>query len=184
MTDPGFRLTQRTEHFQGRIFSAYTDKVAMPDGAITERDYVRHVGAVAVVAVDDERRVALVRQYRYPVGEVLWELPAGLVEPGEDRRSAGARELAEETGLAASDWSSLISIYSSPGYSDERIEIFLARGLAPIGEEFTFERAFEEAHMTLDMVPLDEAAAMVDRGEILNGVAVAGILAAWHRLHA
>src|SRR5262249_11449937 len=162
------------------VFSTFTDVVTMPDGRSTNRDFVRHMGAVAVVAVDDQERVVLIRQFRYPVQEVLWELPAGLRDvEGEDPATAAARELAQEADLVAAHLDPLVTVYTSPGYSTERIVIFLARDLAPVGPDFAFERVFEEAHMTTHRVPLDEAAAMVDRGEILNGVAAIGIMAAW-----
>jgi ADP-ribose pyrophosphatase len=183
VTEPVYRVTDTTEHFHGNVFSAHTDVVAMPDGGTAVRDYVRHTGAVAVVAVDDQERVVLVRQYRHPVRTVLWELPAGLRDvAGEDQATAAARELAEEAGVVAAQWEPLVAVYTSPGYSDERIEIFLARQLTPVGPEFDFERVFEEAHMTVHHLPLEEAAAMVGRGEIINGVCAVGVLAAWHRL--
>jgi ADP-ribose pyrophosphatase len=155
----------------------------MPDGRSTQRDYIRHRGAVAVVAVDDQDQVVLIRQYRYPVRQVLWELPAGLRDvDGEELADTAARELAEEADLVAARLEPLISVYTSPGCSDERIAIFLARDLSPVGPEFVFERVFEESTMTTHLVPLDEAAAMVDRGEVTNGVATIGIMAAWRRL--
>jgi ADP-ribose pyrophosphatase len=185
VTEPGYDVIDTKEHFHGRVFSTHTDTVRMPDGRTAARDYVRHAGAVAVVAVDEQERVVLIRQYRLPVREVLWELPAGLRDvPDEDAVTGAARELAEEAGLVAARWEPLVTVFTSPGYSDERIDIFLARDLAPVGSEFAFERVFEEAHLTAHRVPLREAAAMVDRGEILNGVCVCGVLAAWYRLSA
>jgi ADP-ribose pyrophosphatase len=154
----------------------------MPDGTSAARDYIRHRGAVAVVAVNAEGQAVLIRQYRHPVAQVLWELPAGLLDGHEDAVTGAARELAEEAGYVAARWEPLASTYTSPGYSDERIEIFLARDLSPVGPEFSFRRVAEEAELTTHLVPLDEAAAMVDRREIVNGPCVIGLLAAWHRL--
>ncbi len=179
-----YRVTGSQTHFQGRVFSTRSDEVTTPDGLVATRDYVTHMGAAAVVAVDDEGRVVLVRQYRHPVRAVLWELPAGLLDvEGEDYATAAARELAEEAGLVAARWEPLITLWTSPGYSTEKIHIFLARDLSPVAEDYAFHRVFEEATMTVHRVHLDEAAAMVDRGEIVNGVAVAGLLAGWRRLH-
>ena len=112
------------------MFSIVTDDVQMPGGAVASRDYMRHVGAVGVVALDDEDRVVLVRQYRHPVACDLWELPAGLIDvPGEPLDHAAARELAEEADLVAADWQLLVDVHTSPGCSNEVIRLFLARGL-------------------------------------------------------
>lgn len=182
MTGPTYRVTKSKRHFQGSVFSAHTDMVKFPDGTSAARDYVRHRGAVAIVAIDDRDQVALIRQYRHPVAQVLWELPAGLLDDREDHATAAARELAEEAGYVAARWEPLITIYSSPGYSDERIELHLARDLQPVGPEFRFHREAEEAQLTTHLVPLDEALSMVDRGEIVNGICVTGLLAAARRI--
>lgn len=182
-TDAPYRVTRSHTRFQGRVFGVQSDEVTTPEGLVGMRDYVTHIGAVAVVAVDDEGRVVLVRQYRHPVRAVLWELPAGLLDvQAEDHVEAAARELAEETGLTAAVWEPLVSVCTSPGYSTERIDIFLAHDLSPVDDGFAFERVFEEATMTVHRVPLDEAVAMVDRGEVVNGVAAVGLLAAWRHL--
>ena len=183
MSEAPYRVTATTEHFTGRVFSTITDTVMTPGGATADRDYVRHSGAVAVVAIDDGGNVVLVRQYRHPVRAVLWELPAGLLDvEGEEPALAAARELAEEANLVAGSIEPLISIRTSPGYSDERIQIFLARDLSPVGPDHAFERVFEEATMTTHLVPLAEALSMVDSGEIVNGVCAVGLLAAGRRL--
>jgi ADP-ribose pyrophosphatase len=184
VTAPAYQVTKSKRHFQGSVFGVYTDVVKMPDGSSAARDYVRHRGAVAVAAVDERGQVALVQQYRHPVRSALWELPAGLLDDREDHATAAARELAEEAGFVAARWEPLVTIYTSPGYSDERIELYLARDLSPVGAEFTFRRVHEEAQMTNHLVPLDEALSMVDRGEIINGVCVTGLLAAARRLRA
>lgn len=171
------------EHFRGPVFTVVSDTVAMPDGQTAARDYVRHVGSVAAVAVDDQERVVLVRQYRHPLRQVLWELPAGLRDvDGEDPAVTAGRELAEEAGLVAQRWELLLTLHNSPGYSNEQILIYLARDLTEVDDGFAFERVFEEATMTVHRVPLDEAIVMVDRGEITNATTVAGLLAAWRRL--
>jgi ADP-ribose pyrophosphatase len=182
MSGPEYHVTRSKRHFQGSVFSVITDVVRMPDGNSAKRDYIRHRGAVAVAAVDEQGRIVLVRQYRHPVQTVLWELPAGLLDGREDHVKAAARELAEEAGCVAARWEPLVTIYSSPGYSDERVEIYLARDLSSVGPEYSYRRVAEEAQMTTHRVALAEAAAMVDRGEILNGICVTGILAAARRL--
>jgi len=178
MTD-SYRVRARHERFRGRVFTVYTDEVAMPGGGYADRDYAVHVGAVAVAAVDDDDRLVLVRQYRHPVGRDMCELPAGLIDQeGEELPHAAARELAEEADLTARHWHLLLDLHSSPGFSNEVVRIFLARGLAEVAEADRHEREHEEAGLVSGRVPLDEAVAMVLRGEITNGIAVAGVLAA------
>lgn len=174
-----YRVLRRHERFRGAVFSVVTDEVAMPGGGSAKRDYTRHVGAAAVVALDDESRVVLVRQYRHPVGRYLWELPAGLLDvAGEDPARTAARELAEEADLTAQRWNLLVEIHTSPGYSDECVRVFLARHLAPVPDHDRYQREHEEADMIVRRVDLDEAVAMTFRGEITNAIATAGVLAA------
>lgn len=161
------------------MFSVVSDTVAMPGGGSATRDFMRHVGAVGVVALDHDDSVVLVRQYRHPVSGFLWELPAGLIDtPSETLVDAAVRELAEEADLVATDWRLLVDLYTTPGASNEVIRLFLARGLSDVPSESRYHREDEEAEMTVRRVPLDEAIDMIFRGEILNGPAVAGLLAA------
>lgn len=151
----------------------------MPDGQIAEREVVAHPGAVAVVALDDAERVLLIRQYRHAVGRLLWELPAGLRDVhGEPTRVTAQRELLEETGHRAGDWRVLVDYFSSPGFTDERLRIFLARDLEAVpAAERDFVPQHEEAHLRLEWVPLRDAVAAVFAGDLHNAVAVTGILA-------
>jgi ADP-ribose pyrophosphatase len=138
---------------------------------------VEHYGAVAVAAVDDAYRVAMVYQYRHPVGRRLWELPAGLLdEPGEDPAAAAARELLEETGLTAEHWSVLVDLVSSPGFADEALRVYLARGLVDVGRPDGHD---EEADMEVHWFGIEDAAHKVLAGEIVNSTAAAGILATY-----
>lgn len=165
--------------FTGAIFDVVTDELVMPGGVRASRDYTRHVGAVGVVALDEQDRVVLVRQYRHPVRAVLWELPAGLVDvPGEPPEQTAARELAEEADLVAGRWQHLLDLHTSPGFTDELIKIFLARELTSVPPHALHQREHEEAELTVTRVPLDEAVAMALRAEITNGPCVAGVLAA------
>jgi 8-oxo-dGDP phosphatase len=176
-----YTVRARHERFKGAIFTVYTDEVAMPGGRYADRDYVVHVGAVGVVAIDDRERVVLVQQYRHPLGERLWELPAGLIDvPGERLRDAAARELLEEADLSAARWDLLVDSHTSPGFSNEVIRLFLARDLRPVPEADRYQRHDEEADMALAWVSLDEAVAMALRGEITNSSALVGLLATAH----
>ena len=144
------------------------------------REVVEHYGAVAAVAMDDDANVVLVYQYRHPLGRRLWELPAGLLDvDGEPPHLTAARELVEEVGFTARDWSVLLDADSTPGFSDESVRVYLATGLTEVGRPPASD---EEADMTLRWFPLAEAVQMVFRGEIVNALAVAGILAA-HAVH-
>ncbi|MFI6388464.1 NUDIX domain-containing protein [Nonomuraea sp. NPDC050547] len=165
-------------HFQGRVIGLRTDSVRMPDDDVADRDYVVHPGSVAVLALDEENRVLLLRQYRHPVRHLLWELPAGIRDvEGEPLVTTAARELAEEAGYAADTWHTLVDLMSSPGMTDERIRVFLARGLRRT--EIDFERKHEETDMPLEWVPLADAVEKALMGMIHNSPAVAGILAAY-----
>ncbi|SCL25596.1 ADP-ribose pyrophosphatase [Micromonospora rhizosphaerae] len=174
-----YEVTDRREIWSGRIFSVVSDEVTMPGGGTARREYVKHVGAVAVVALDDAGQVVLIRQYRHPVGRHLWELPAGLIDvSGEDLAAAAARELAEEADLTAGAIDVLVDLHSSPGFSDELVRVFLARDLADVPAEQRHERRDEEADLQVVRVDLDEAVGMVLAGEITNASCVAGLLAA------
>jgi len=173
-----YAVLDRVERYQGKIFSVVTDRVTMPGGGQAERDYVRHVGAVGVVPLGDDGRVLLVRQYRHPITKIMWELPAGLVDvAGEPPPDTARRELAEEADLRCERLDLLVDLHTSPGFSDELIRIFLARGLSPVPDADRFQRSDEEAELTVEWVPLDEAVAMIFRGEITNAAAVTGLLA-------
>ena len=165
--------------YDGRVISLRRDTVAMPGGGDSVREVVTHQGAVAVVAIDDQERVLLLRQYRHPVGAYLWELPAGLRDAdGEAPVETAKRELAEEALLSAGRWSLLATIYSSPGFSDEQVLIYLAEDLGDVDRPEGFTVEHEEADMTLDRVPLADAVQRVFDGDIRNASAVVGLLAA------
>nr|WP_239128860.1 NUDIX hydrolase [Sinosporangium siamense] len=169
------------ERFQARVIGVRTETVCMPEGVTADRDYVVHPGSVAVVALDDRQRVLLLRQYRHPVRHLLWELPAGLRDvAGESLVLGAARELAEEAGVRATTWHTLLDVFTSPGMANERIRIFLARGLTEIPEdERDFVHRHEEIGMPVEWVPLADAVRLALEGKIHNSPAVAGILAAY-----
>ncbi|OJF13170.1 NUDIX domain-containing protein [Couchioplanes caeruleus] len=169
----------RTERYTGPIFSVFTDEVTMSGGGTAHRDVVVNKNAVGVVALDEVGRVVLIKQYRHPVGEKLWELPAGLRDvAGEDLVVTAGRELAEEADITARRFDLLVDLHTSPGFSAETIRIFLARELTPVPEEERHARKDEEADIEICWVDLDEAVAMVLRGEITNAAAVGGLLSA------
>ena len=179
MTAFAHETASRTERYAGPIFTVFTDQVTMSTGATAGRDVVAARGAVGVVALDDVDRVVLIRQYRHAVGDRLWELPAGLRDvAGEEPVLTAARELAEEADLVAGRYDLLIDLHTSPGFTDESIRLFLARDLAPVPESQRHSRTDEEADLEVVRIDLDEAVAMVFRGEVTNAAAVGGLLAA------
>jgi len=148
----------------------------MPGGAIAVRDVVEHYGAVAIVALDDDNNILLVYQYRHAFGRRLWELPAGLLDvAGEPPEQTAMRELTEEAGLQADTWRVLVDLNSAPGFSDESVRVYLATGLTEVARP---QAHHEEADMTMRWFLIDEAAKRVFTGEIVNSIAIAGILAA------
>ncbi|MET7382612.1 NUDIX hydrolase [Streptomyces sp. NPDC005526] len=162
--------------FTGNKTSVRTDEVVMPDGTVVTRDYQVHPGSVAILALDDAGRVVVIRQYRHPVRQKLWEIPAGLLDvPGENPLHAAQRELYEEAHVKAEDWRVLTDLYTSPGGSDEAVRIFLARGLsAAEGEKFEAEH--EEIDLELARVPVEDLVRGVLAGELHNTCLVAGVL--------
>ena len=174
-----FEVRSHTERLRNKVFSIVTDEIVMPGGDVVTRDYMVHVGAVGVVALDADGRVALVRQYRPALRHVLWELPAGLVDvPGEPLADAAARELAEEVDLVAARWDLLAEVHPTPGCSNEKIRLFLAREISAVPPEQRHERTHEEAEIELHWVDLDEAVTMALSGEITNAACIIGVLGA------
>jgi ADP-ribose pyrophosphatase len=180
MPDPHeYRLVSSETVYDGRVISLHLDTVAMPGGGDSEREVVRHPGAVAVVALDDDDTVVLVRQYRHAVGAYLWELPAGLRDAdGEPPLDTARRELAEEALLAADRWSLLTTTYSTPGFCDEAVLVYLAEDLREVERPEGFLVEHEEADMTLERVPLADAVQRIFDGDIRNALAVTGLFAA------
>lgn len=138
-------LSTRVAH-AGPIFEVLRDRVRLPSGMEQELEVVVHSGAVAIAARDAQGRLALVRQYRHPAGEWLVEIPAGRVEPGEDRLAAAQRELEEETGLCARRWSLLREFFAAPGFCSERLSLYLAEELEPARERRAHDADEELEH--------------------------------------
>ena len=169
-------LRESERVFDGRVWDIRRDTFELGDQPIV-REYVDHPGAVAVLALDDEERVFLIRQYRHPVRTREWEIPAGLLDVhGEDPLAAAKRELAEEGDLEASEWAVLVDFFTSPGGSDEAIRIYLARGLRALPEAFA--REDEEAHMETRWAGLDECVDAVLARRVQNPSLAIGVLAA------
>jgi ADP-ribose pyrophosphatase len=172
-------VSRRETVHHGMIWDVVRDTVDLGPGGTVRREYVRHPGAVAVLAMDDDGRVALVHQYRHPVRMVLWELPAGLLDvAGEPPPEAARRELMEEADLRAQRWDVLVDWFNSPGGMDEALRVYLARDLSPVPEPERHVREAEEHGMPVRWATLDEARDAVLAGRLRNPSAVVGVLAA------
>lgn len=173
----GYAVTDSEPIYDGKIFSVVGETIAFPDGSRARRDMVKHGGAVAIAALDDQRQLVMLEQYRPAVGRFLWELPAGLRDvAGEPPERTARRELVEEAGLEAATWQTLVDVVSAPGFSNERVRIFLASGLRE-SPDTSFVREAEEADMSVRRIPLEECVQAVMSGRIVNSLAIAGVLA-------
>lgn len=174
-------VTQSSVLGSGAIATLRRDTVKLPDGEEMAREVLEHPGAVAIVAIDEQDQVLMIRQYRHPAGAMLWEVPAGLRDvAGEPLVETASRELLEEAGYRAAQWHVLTDYLSSPGISTERIRVFLARELTKVPEsERHYVRRHEEAYLTVEWLPLAEAVRGILSGDLHNGVAIIGILSAY-----
>jgi 8-oxo-dGDP phosphatase len=172
-----FPVESSEDIYAGRVLALRSDQVVMPGGRVATREILEHPGAVAVVALDADDRLMMIYQYRHAVGRRLWELPAGLLDvAGEDPVEAARRELREEAGVEATEWSTLIDVVPSPGFSDESVRVFLARGVTEVERPHLGDD--EEADLRTRWVTLSVAVRMVLAGTIVNGVTAAAVLAA------
>ncbi len=162
----------------GRVQNFIEQTIQTPTGDRMVRQWVTHTGAVAVMAMDEQYRIAVVHQYRHPVGMRLVEPPAGVLDlPGEPALIAAQRELAEEAGLAASDWRVLVDLFTSPGGLQEPLRVFLARGLSPVAAPEGFRLTDEETDMGLHWLSLTELVDLVYAGRVQSPTMVSGTLA-------
>ena len=171
--------TDSQEIFDGVILHVFKDTVELPNGNPATREVIRHVGAVGVIPVTDDGKVIVERQFRYPLNRVITEIPAGKLDSfTEDRLSAAKRELEEETGYTAEEWTDLGDYYPTPAYCDERITLYLARGLT-LGQRHLDEDEF----LNFEAVPLETLVEDVMAGRITDGKTQVAILKVWHLLH-
>jgi ADP-ribose pyrophosphatase len=166
-------LLERRSIFEGRVVNLSLDRVRLPNGRVCELEMIRHPGAAAVVPLDEQRRVLLVRQFRYAAGGWLLEVPAGKLDAGEPPETCAAREVEEETGYRPRELSPMGWIWTTPGFTDERIWLYLARDLEPSRQELQTDEV-----LTVERLPLDEAVEMAATGEIRDGKSVCALLRA------
>lgn len=172
------KVLRTTEKFSGRVFRVEVLDVELPDGQKSFREVIRHNGGAAIVAVDQEGYIYMVRQYRIAAGQEMLEIPAGKLEPNEDPKAAALRELTEETGMVAEDCQLLFSMYATPGYCSEKLHVYFVQGLTayhPHRDEGEF--------LHIVRIPFDEAVRMVRDGELCDAKTISGILAAEKHLN-
>lgn len=168
---------RQTVHYRGRVVTLTTDEVTLPNGHAAVLEVVHHPGGAVAVAVDDQERVCLLRQYRYVADGWLWELPAGKLEPNEPPLATARRELIEEAGVRAREWRSLGSYLSSPGVFSEVLHLFLATDLTPAAT------AHEQAEVIeVHWIPFAQAYEWAVSGEIRDGKTALGLVRARHLL--
>ena len=160
------------EIYKGNLLHVFKDRVALPDGKETDREYIKHVGAVAIVAMDDNGRIAVEHQYRYPFGTDLLEIPAGKLDyEGEDHLEAAKRELREETGITASDFQYIGPFYPTCAYSTEVIHLYFAWNLS-----FGERELDEDENINVEMMDIREVADMILRGLVPDGKTQTAVL--------
>ena len=171
------KVKQREVIRKGRVFDMTVEKVLLPNGNRLDMDIIRHPGAAAVVALDDNDQVLMLEQYRHAAGGMLWEIPAGTLEDREEPLVCARRELTEETGFSAAQWDRLGAVVPVPGYSDEKIHIFLARALEPARQHLDPDEIIE-----VHRLPLATVLDMIAAGRIVDAKTMAGLLLALPRL--
>ena len=164
---------QRREVLKLGVVDLGIEKAELPNGVTVELAVVRHPGASAIVALDEHRRVTLLRQWRHAIGGWIWEIPAGCRRAGESARACAERELSEETGLGAQRWDHLGAIVTIPSFCDERIELYLARELNDAPGELDHDEVISATR-----VDLDETLAMIARGEMVDAKSIVALLRA------
>jgi ADP-ribose pyrophosphatase len=162
---------------KGRVFDFYTENITLPNGVTMDMDVIHHPGAAAIVPVADDGHILLLNQYRHAVGGFIWEIPAGTLDPDEDEMTCAKRELIEETGYAARQMDKLGVITPLPAYSDERIHIFLATGLAAAAQDLDADEL-----LSVHPVALPAALTMIAEGKIQDAKTIAALYLAANRL--
>ena len=170
------RVVKRERPYAGKVFNLIVDRVEYPSGNRAIREVAEHPGGAVVLALFPNEQIILVKQFRYPLGKILYELPAGRLAQNEEPALCAARELAEETGYRAKEWKRLTAIYTTPGFCTEQLHLFLATELEPTSEGQALEEG--EQSLTVEIVPLSKAIEMIEREEIVDGKTICGVLLA------
>ena len=167
------KINDRQIIHKGRVFQLVRENITLGNGVTADMDYVKHPGATAIVPMMDNTRILLLSQYRHSLGAHIWEIPAGTLDPHEDIQACAERELIEETGYSANRWQKLGEITPLPGYSDERIHIFLAGDLQPAEQNLDSDEIID-----VHEVRLEDAVEMIKTGRIQDAKTIAGLFLA------
>lgn len=159
------------EIYKGRVINLTLEEAHLPNGRVIELEMVRHPGASAIVPLRPDGRVVMIRQYRHAAGGFIYEVPAGKLDGGEDPLSCAQRELEEEVGLLAARWESLTTIWTTPGFTDELIHLFLARDLKPSKQKLDHDEVIE-----VEEIPLDQLLLMIQRKEVVDGKTICALM--------
>lgn len=165
------KVQKVTTVYEGRILNVIVEDVLLPTGRHTRREILRHRGAAAIVPMLDDGTVVLIRQYRHAIRDILWEIPAGTLEPGENPVECAKRELVEETGFGCSSLEKLTEIFPAPGYTNERIHIYLATKLLKAEQKLDVDESIE-----VHLVAMHKAVGMIRSGEIKDAKTITGLL--------
>jgi len=169
-----WKVLKHTTLFNGHIFSAEVDEIEYGSGKTSRREVIRHPGGAAILGMFADKDILLVRQRRYPLGETIWELPAGKLDAGEDPLDCARREFEEETGHSAATWTHLTSIFTSPGFCDEKLHLYMATDITALPGGTRLEEG--ELGMTLHRVPIADAIGMIERRELADAKSIIAIL--------
>jgi ADP-ribose pyrophosphatase len=163
---------------QGRVFNLVKENYTLDNGVTSDMDFIQHPGAAAMVPMLNNQEVVLIKQYRHAIREFIWEIPAGTLDPNETPLNCARRELIEEIGYSSTEWHQLGTITPLPGYSDERIHIFLALDLKPAEQHLD-----DDEMLNVQPVKLNNALQMILTGEISDGKTISGLFLAYHLLN-
>lgn len=172
------KINDRQIIHRGRVYNLIRENVTLDNGVITDIEFVEHPGATAIIPMLNESRIILLKQYRHALRKYIWEIPAGTIDPQESVINCAKRELIEETGYSAEQWQKLGEMTPVPGYSDERIHIYLATDLQPTGQNLDRDEI-----INVHEIEISEAMEMVNAGKIQDAKSIAGLFLALNRLN-
>jgi ADP-ribose pyrophosphatase len=166
-------INSRKKLYQGRVFELISENITLENGVTTDMEFIHHPGAAGIVPVLDRNRIILIKQYRHSLREYIWEIPAGTRDPDETALTCARRELVEETGYSAEKWIELYDITPVPGYSDERIGLFLALNLKTARQNLD-----KDEMLNVHTIDIDDAMCMIQHGEIRDSKTITGLFLA------